>query len=188
MMKSLTFAIGMLLSGSLIGQTSFFSDDFESSSASWTQSGDIAPNSLAFNSCAGNGTSLPGTASMYITSVGTISGCGTTGTEHFAYDDAPSGIYEAISSINIDAGCLSSLSASFDYRIDGALTEYIAELVYSTNGGISWIAVGTPFSISPAWSSASIALHALLNVTSFEIGFRVRTRHRSHSTCGGFYA
>ena len=137
MMKSLTFAIGLLLSGSLIGQTSFFSDDFESSSASWTQSGDIAPNSLAFNSCAGNGTSLPGTTSMYITSVGTIPGCGTTGTEHFAYDDAPSGIYKAIGSINVDAGYLSLLSASFDYRIDGVMTEAIAELVYSTNGCIS---------------------------------------------------
>ena len=107
MIKSLTFAIGLLLSGSLIAQTSFFSDDFESGSASWTQSG------------------------------GAILGCGTTGTEQFAYADAPSGIYKAIGSINVDAGYLSLLSASFDYRIDGAMTEAIAELVYSTNGCIS---------------------------------------------------
>jgi gliding motility-associated-like protein len=172
MIKSLTFAIGLLLSGSLIGQTSFFSDDFESGSASWTQSGDIAPNSWIFNTCAGNGSSLSGATSMYITSGGTIPGCGATGTEQHAYVDAPAGINEAISATNVDAGCLSSLSVSFDYRIDGVLTEDIAELVYSTNGGASWTAVGSAFTISNAWTSVSMTLPALLNATSFDIGFR----------------
>ncbi|NRA11666.1 MAG: HYR domain-containing protein [Crocinitomicaceae bacterium] len=172
MIKSLTFAIGLLLSGSLIGQTSFFSDDFESGIGSWIQTGDATPNSWIVNSCAGNGTSLPGTTSMYITSGGTVPGCGATGTEQHAYVDAPVGINEAISATNVDAGCLASLTASFDYRIDGMLTEDIAELVYSTNGGVSWTAVGTAFAISNAWTSASIALPALLNATSFDIGFR----------------
>lgn len=57
MIKSLTFAIGLLLSGSLIGQTLFFSDDFEA-------------NSWIFNSCSENGTSLSGAPSMHITSGG----------------------------------------------------------------------------------------------------------------------
>lgn len=172
MIKSLIFAIGLLLSGNLIGQTSFFSDDFESGSTSWIQSGDITPNSWVFNSCAGNRTSLPVATSMYISSGGSIPGCGATGTEQYAYTDAPSGINEAISASNVDAGYLSSLSASFDYRIDGVLTEDIAELVYSTNGGLSWTVVGTAFSISNAWTSTSIALPAILNATSFDIGFR----------------
>ena len=172
MIKSLTFALLLFFCSNLNAQTSVFSDDFESGSASWTLSGDLAPNAWIFNTCAGNGATLPGTTSMYITSGGTVPGCGATGTEQHAYADAPAGVNQAISSANVDAGCLESLTASFDYRIDGVLVEDVAELVYSTNGGVSWTAVGAAFSISPAWTTASVSLPALLNATSFDIGFR----------------
>jgi len=172
MIKSIFIAVALLFTNGLIAQTSVFFDDFESGSGSWTLSGDMSPNAWIFDACAGNGTSVPGVTSMYITSGGTIPGCGVTGTEQHAYIDAPAGINQAISSATVDAGCLESLSASFDYRIDGVLTEDFAELVYSTNGGVSWTPVGTAFTISPAWTSVSLALPALLNATSFELGFR----------------
>lgn len=172
MNKSLTFAILLLFSGNLSAQTSVFSDDFESGSTSWTISGNISPNLWIFNSCAGNGTTLTGATSMYISSGGIVPGCGATGTEQYAYVDAPAGINQIVSSTNVDAGCLSSLTASFDYRIDGVLTEDFAELVYSTDGGTSWIPVGSAFSISPAWTSVAVALPPALNAIAFDIGFR----------------
>ena len=157
MTKLLSITFALAICSYSIAQTSVFNDDFESGSSLWTLSGDLSPNSWIFNSCSGNGTSAAGSNAMYITSGGTIPGCGITGTEQHAYVDAPTGTHQTVSSASIDAGCLTSLTASFDYSIDGILTEDFAELVYSTNGGTTWTVVGLPLSIASAWTSINVS-------------------------------
>ncbi|MFZ9029461.1 MAG: hypothetical protein ACO2Z9_10630, partial [Crocinitomicaceae bacterium] len=172
-MKSLltiTFTVVSLFS---IAQATLFLDYFESGSGNWTFAGDVTPNFWLVNSCAGNGTTTAGSNSMYISPGGSIPGCGVTGTEQYAYTDAPGGsVNEAISYTTIDGTCATSLIADFDYRIQGNSGADYAELVYSIDGGTSWVAVGSELAQSAAWTTTSIALPALLDGTTFLLGFR----------------
>ena len=148
-------------------QTTLLYEDFESGMGTWTIAGDLTPNTWIANSCAGNGTT-----SMYITKGGSIPGCGATGTEQYAYENAPTGTHAIISHTTVNANCMSSLSATFDYRLEGVTSEDYAELVYSTNGGGSWSPIGAALPMSSNWTNTTIALPALLNSTVFEIGIR----------------
>ncbi len=156
-----------------LGQATLFLDYFESGSGTWTFIGDVSPNFWLVNSCAGNGATTAGSNSMYISPGGSIPGCGAMGTEQYAYTDAPVGsVNEAISYTTIDGTCATSLIADFDYRVQGNSGSDYAELVYSTDGGTSWVAVGGELAQSAAWTTTSIALPALLDGTSFLLGFR----------------
>jgi gliding motility-associated-like protein len=153
-------------------QASLYSNTFESSISDWTFSGDLTPNSWIRNTCAGNGPSTTGTNSLYITKGGSVAGCGATGTEQYAYANAPAATGIAIASTTIDASCVTTINVQFDYKIDGALGEDYLELVYSTNGGTSWTAVGGAMASSNGWNFQFINLPSILIGTIFKLGFR----------------
>lgn len=153
-------------------QATLFQDDFELGNTSWTSTGDLTPNYWIFNSCAGNGTSAAGTESMYITPGGSVPGCGATGTEQYAYASSASGSLQIISYTTIDATCVTTVDVNYDYRIEGNSGTDFAELVYSTNSGASWNAVGGEFSQSAGWTTGSTALPGGLAGTTFWLGFR----------------
>ena len=153
-------------------QATLFTDNFESGSVTWTATGDLLPNYWIIDNCSGNGTSSPGTDAMYITPGGAIAGCGPTGDIQHAYVNAGAGTLAAIYHTTVDGTCASSLQATFDYRIDGVTAEDFGELVYSTNGGATWTAVGSELPISATWTTTTIGLPGALDGTSFELGFR----------------
>lgn len=152
-------------------QATIYTDDFESGMTGWNTTGDLAPNFWLVDACAGNGSTLSGSSSLYISKGGSIPGCGGTGTEQFAYESAASGSNEIIVYTTVDATCATSIQVNFDYRIDGVSAEDFAQLVYSTDNGVSWIPVGPEFSQSTNWTNNTIALPFLLDGTSFELGF-----------------
>lgn len=167
---TLSFAIVSLFT---FAQATLFTDYFESGGSSWTFTGDIAPNFWLVNSCAGNGTTTAGSNSMYISPGGTVAGCGPTGTEQFGYADAPAGfVNEAITYTTIDGTCATGLTVDFDYVIEGNSGTDFAELVYSTDGGSTWIPVGSELAQSAAWTSTTVALPGALDGTTFLLGFR----------------
>ena len=172
MNKIIFVPLALLFSINIFGQATLFTEDFESGST-WLTSGDIAPNSWIDNSCAGNGPSIAGSTSMYISSGGSVPGCGATGTEQHAYVSAlPATTFESIISQTIDASCVSTLNVDFDYRVEGGVGTDFAELVYSTDGGTTWIPVGGELTISAVWTTSSTALPISLAGTTFELGYR----------------
>ncbi|MFT5777885.1 MAG: hypothetical protein ACI837_000833, partial [Crocinitomicaceae bacterium] len=172
MLKSLFSLLVLLYSFTTFSQATLFADNFEFA-FTWTATGDLAPNFWLNDACAGNGTSFPGSNSLYISQGGSIPGCGATGTEQYTYTNAPAAsTNEAIIYNNVDATCASALQVAFDYRVDGIAAQDYAELVYSTDGGTSWLPVGGELSISAVWTSTIIALPALLDGIAFELGFR----------------
>ncbi len=156
----------------IFSQAPLYSNAFESSISDWTFSGDLAPNAWIRNTCAGNGPSTTGTNSLYITKGGTVTGCGATGTEQYAYANAPAAAGIAIASTTIDASCVTTINVQFDYKIDGSLGQDYLELVYSTNGGTSWTAVGGAMASSNGWNFQFINLPSTLVGTIFKLGFR----------------
>ncbi len=162
------FLIVLLLTGFLgYSQATLFTENFESGGTAWSASGDITPNFWEVNSCAGNGSSQPGSNAMYITE-GTSVACGN----QFAYTNSVSGTNTAIFHTTVDGTCASSLQVNFDYSIEGITAEDFCELVYSTDAGASWTAVGGELPISATWTNTTIALPGLLDGQSFELGFR----------------
>ena len=108
-------------------QTTLFTDDMEALVNTWVRSEDTAPNFWLDNSCAGNGTSNPGTKSLYISSGGSVAGCGPTGTEQFAYVNAPAtSVNSALVYETVDGTCASSYEVTFDYLIDGVVGEAVS--------------------------------------------------------------
>lgn len=152
-------------------QATLFSEDFEGGNSFTTTSG--ATNSWLSSTCAGNGSTLPGTNALYISQGGpTPNDCGATGSIQYSFANSPSGILEMIAYTTIDATCAGTLSANFDYTITSSAGQDFAELVYSTDGGTSWIPIGSSLSNSASWSNTTISLPALLDFTTFIIGFR----------------
>lgn len=172
-MKTLLTLFIALAAQFTFAQATLFLDYFESGSSNWTFTGDLSPNFWLVNTCAGNGTTTAGSNSMYISPGGTVPGCGATGTEQFGYTDAPGGsVNEAIAYTTVDGTCATSLTVDFDYLIEGNSGSDFAELVYSTDGGTNWTAVGGELTQSLAWTTTTIALPGALDGTTFLLGFR----------------
>jgi gliding motility-associated-like protein len=148
-----------------------YENDFEDAGSDWTYTFSGGPNQFIRNTCATNGPSAAGTTAMYITQGGVTPDCSPTGMFQFSYANAASGSSSAIASHEIDATCTGTLNVSFDYRIEGQVGQDFAELVYSTNGGASYNVVSV-LPISSGWTTFSIGLPALLDFSTFRIGFR----------------
>lgn len=156
----------------LYGQTTLLTEDFEAISPPWFASGSISPNYWIIKDCAGNGPSLPGSTSLYITKGGAVPGCGATGDIQYAYDNSAGGIEEAVHYTSIDATCASNLQVTFDYQIDGIALQDFCELVYSTDGGTTWIPVGGELPISGVWTTTTIGMPGAVDGIVFDLGFR----------------
>ncbi len=151
-------------------QNILYMQDFEAPTTDWAFSGDLSPNSWIQGTCASS--AVGGVSSLYITKGGTVAGCGATGTEQFAYENSPTGIRNAIAYISLDATCATTVEAQFVYRIEGNAGQDYLEVVYSTNGGLSWTVAGTALSSAPSWSGHSLILPPSLAGTTFLLGFR----------------
>jgi gliding motility-associated-like protein len=152
-----------------------FTEDFESGAGSWFQQGPAIENEFIFDECAGNGPSDVGTNSAYISNGGAAPDCTPlTGITHYGYENSAASEDSIIVYHLVDATCLSSVEIDFDYRITGDAGNDYAYLVYSTDGGVSWIEVGSELSNQLAWTSGNEALPVSLAGTSFLIGFKFR--------------
>lgn len=171
MMKpfSLLAGVFLLFSGTALSQTTVFTQNFEGF-ANWQVSGATTPNTWITDACAGNGPSQPGSQAAYITSGGSVAGCGPAGTEHYGYADAPSGSNAVIFSRNVSNSCFSGMQITYDYQMGGNAQDFL-ELVYSTDNGATWNAIGGPLT-SATWATQTSVLPAALNNASFRIGFR----------------
>lgn len=167
----------MALATSVYGQTPFsiFSDDIESGASNWTVTSSTTPNTWIFDVCSGNGSSSPGSNSMYISSGptnGTVVGCGPTGTEQFIFSNSPSGVLNSIVSAQVDAQCLETVEITFDYQFDGASATDYCEFVYSLDNGITWTPVGTALTASTTWTNSTLSLPSAVDGNIFDFGFR----------------
>ena len=152
------------------GQTTLYSADFESPFVDWSISGDLAPNQWKKSSCPGNGPSGVGVTAFHISEGGVGLGCGVGNQDQYSYTNSTSGVKQAIAYTTIVGNCAMNLQATFDYRIQGVLSQDFAELIYSTNGGATWIPVGANFTISSAWTTTTISLPVGLNFSTFLLG------------------
>lgn len=177
MIKQLITLCAIALATSVYGQAPFsiFSDDIESGASNWTVTSSTTPNTWIFDVCAGNGSTIPGSNSMYVSSGptnGVIAGCGATGTEQFNFSNSPSGTLNSIVSAQADAQCLETVEITFDYQFDGSSANDYCEFVYSLDNGITWTAVGAALSASTIWTSSTISLPSAVDGTIFDFGFR----------------
>jgi gliding motility-associated-like protein len=146
-----------------------FSDNFESTAGAWMIQGLETPNKWQQGNCAGNGLTVSGDSSLYVSDGTAGTGC----TVSYTYQNAPSGSGSlfTLAYTTIDASCASSLELFFDYRNAGVVTQDYTEVVYSTDNGISWTTLST-LPVNTPWANTSINLPVALNFSTFEIGFR----------------
>lgn len=171
-MRLIIFLTLLAQSSILIAQTTLHTETFEGATFPWTSVASGTSNFWINNTCAGNGPSITGTKSLYVTKGGTIAGCGASGTEQYAYDNAATGLEEIIAHTTINGTCASNLNVTFDYKIEGVALEDYAQLVYSTDGGASWLTAGAVMVSTSNWTANSIALPLALDYSNFELGFR----------------
>jgi gliding motility-associated-like protein len=168
MLRNLILTLFALQCLQAFSQTAtLFSDNFESTAGAWTIQGVETPNKWQQGDCAGNGLSVAGDSSLYVSDGTTGTGC----TVSYAYQNSTSGTLFTLAYTTVNASCASTLELFFDYRNVGVLSEDFTEVVYSTDGGGSWTALST-LPVNTPWTSTSINLPATLDFTTFEIGFR----------------
>lgn len=172
MLRYFILATILAITSGAMSQATLYSINFEPPYVDWLDAGDLTPNVWKKDICAGNGSSQAGSHALYISQSGPDAGCGATGQDQYTYTNSLSGVNQAIAYTTIDGTCASALQATFDYRIEGVLGEDFAELVYSTNGGTSWIPVGAAFAMSATWTTNTISLPAGLNFSTFLLGVR----------------
>lgn len=172
MLRYLILTTLTLLSVNSFGQATLYSANFEPPFVDWTLTGNTSPNSWIKDICAGNGPSEAGSYSFYITQGGPDAGCGPTGQIQYSYTNTAAGINQSIAYTTIDGTCASALQATFDYQIQGVASEDYAELIYSTDGGSSWIPVGSNLAMSATWTTTTLSLPAALNFSTFLLGIR----------------
>ncbi len=172
MLRYLIITTIVLSSINVFGQATLYFSDFETPFIDWLVAGDLSPNQWKRSSCPGNGSSAAGVAAFHISEGGTGLGCGVGNQDQFTYTNSVAGIQQAIAYTTIVGNCASNLQATFDYRIEGVAVQDYAELIYSANGGSTWIPIGANFTISSAWTTATISLPPALNSSTFLLGVR----------------
>lgn len=170
-MKTIFLFAFIAISSIGFSQITLLSEDFEGA-ISWNKFGVESPNTWINNSCSGNGPSAAGDSSLHITN-NTVGVCTTGSQKIYAYDNHISaGSVSIVTYTKVFATCASNMEISFDYSIDGNSGEDFGELVYSTDGGASFVSIGGEYISSSGWTSTTVSLPALLDETIFEIGFR----------------
>jgi gliding motility-associated-like protein len=147
-------------------QVTVLSETFEEETNGWII--EFAPeNTWVINTCAGNGESTTGTYAAYVTS-GEPNVCGSA----YSYQDALTPSSSTLLYREIDARCGEDIILTFDYQLGGNITDF-GEVVYSLNGGDSWLTFGSSLLASTTgWETTSLNLPALLDESIFHIGFR----------------
>ncbi|TXI87142.1 MAG: HYR domain-containing protein [Crocinitomicaceae bacterium] len=172
MSKLVYFLSSFLVVSFSFGQTILYQETFENT-PNWSSFADNTPNAWIVGNCAGNGSTTPGQNAMYISYGGTNPGCGPGGIANFGFLNSDNGgSKHAIYAKLINATCASNLQISFEriLTVDG-VDDY-ADLVYSTDNGVTWNAVGGHITNSTLWQTVSVSLPASLNFSSFLLGFR----------------
>jgi gliding motility-associated-like protein len=148
-------------------QITLYSDNFESSTG-WTSFGLVTPNSWVISNC----TSFAGSKSAYISSGGTTNDCSPSGIQHYGYTNSSGATQQVILAKEINASCFTSMSIEAQVKIQGQLGSDEFEFVYSTNNGFTWTAIGSPLSNVPSYTLQTQNLPAILDGTTFYVGFR----------------
>lgn len=172
MLRNIFITLITLISVNAYGQATLYSGVFEPPFVDWIITGDVSTNSWVKSGCAGNGPSQGGSNALYVTQGGGVAGCGPTGQDQYTYTNSPSGIKQTIAYTTIDGTCASLLQATFDYKVEGVALEDFAELVYSTDGGMSWTPIGGTLAMSAVWTTITIPLPVGLNFSTFLLGTR----------------
>lgn len=148
----------------------FFTEDFESGGPTWLSSGTLTPNEWRTSTCAGNGSTLPGSTALYISKGGAQPGCGLDGVDQFAYENSGAGSESLIRYVFVSANCFTSMTLSLDYLVDGDANDF-AEIVISTDA-VSWTVLGAPLFDAAVWTTSSLAIPASFDNSNFYIGVR----------------
>jgi gliding motility-associated-like protein len=156
-----------LFSMNISAQITIFQDNFEGTN-SWLTSGPTTPNHWVISDCTNNG----GMNAMYISSGGALNDCSPSGINHYGYVNSSSGSVSVFSYQAIDATCYFNMEVQADIQIDGEPGQDYVELVYSTNGGATWISIGGQLASNTTYSMVSTAIPPSLNFSSFLLGYR----------------
>ena len=162
----------LYFTGSIAQTTTLYQNDFELNANEWLRQGTLSPNTWIYKTCAGNGPSAAGNGAMYVSNPGASAGCGVTGNIRYGYTNASLPSESNIVYVQVDATCANNLNAVFDYKIEGNSGEDFAELVYSTDNGVSWVVLGGEYVNQVMFTNTSVALPSTLDNSNFLIGFR----------------
>jgi gliding motility-associated-like protein len=148
-------------------QHPLFTEGFETGASAWILDNVVSENQWVVGECAGNGLSSTGMNSLFV-SDGSIEPCGNA----FLYSSSLGSVNSIVAKRMVDAFCGSNLVLQFDY-FAGGNSEDFAEVVYSVDGGITWIVpAGGAIPISIGWNTMTVDLPGSLENTSFLLGFR----------------
>lgn len=168
-MRILLFSL-FTVSVSLISYGQFYTEDFESVGLGWNTTGPTSENDWRVSTCAGNGNTIGGTTSLYISKGGTQPGCGVDGVDQYAYTDALSGSDTLIRYKQMDASCYTTMSLQFDYKINGDASDFF-DVVYSTDG-INWTSAGLNIFDQTTWATTTTSVPGIYDNSVFYFGFQ----------------
>lgn len=174
-MNKLLLLFSIIILGNIaFSQSTIFEDDMEGT-FTWSITGANAPNSWLNDVCAGNGPTVTGSKSLYISSGdGSNPGCTSGLGSNYDYRSAAAGVTSSTIIYNTvpTSSCASNMTIVFDARLNLADVNDNAAFVYSTDNGATWTFVQTIVNSATGWQTYNIALPAALNNTNFQIGFR----------------
>ena len=174
MIRFISILVLLLSTNLSFSQITVFQDDMEGA-ATWTVSGDVIPNEWIKGLCAGSGPStlVPGDAyALYITSDPGVVGCTGGLPTNYDYVNSTTGSATAIIYNTVPATCASNLQLQFDSKLEVDGTIHKGEVIYSINGGTSWIVLAQIPNNVVGWSVNNIVLPVSLGATNFLIGFQ----------------
>jgi hypothetical protein len=183
-MKKLLLSLTCLLFGALsFGQTTLFSDDFESGSGLWQLNGGSGTNTWVVNNAylgfaglipdtpnqPGAITNSPQSTYMHITNT-TV--CGGLSVCNANFDTGSASNQPTEITTAIDASGYTGVTLSFWYLCAGQTNTSFGTLEYTIDGGLSWVATGTSYVNTGSWTQETLSLPIWSGAPSLKFRFR----------------
>jgi hypothetical protein len=183
-MKKLLLSVTACLAVGLtsLGQTSLFSDNFESGPSQWTLNGGTGDNAWAVNNAYLGWTGFindtpnqPGgifgsPQSNYLHIVNGLV-CSSLSVCNANYDTGATSNQSAEITTAINASTYTNITVSFWYLCTGQTGTAYGTMEYSLDGGSTWTGTGTNYVNVGVWTQESVSLPAWDNAASFKIRF-----------------
>lgn len=183
-MKKLLLSTVCLFLGALtFGQTTLFSDDFESGSGLWLLNGGSGANTWVVNNAyigfaglipdtpnqPGAITNSPQSTYMHITNT-TV--CGGLSVCNANFDTGSASNQPTEIATAIDATGYTGVTLSFWYLCAGQTSTSFGTLEYTIDGGLSWVATGTDYVNTSSWTQETVSLPIWSGAPSLKFRFR----------------
>lgn len=175
---------GMLgLSALSFGQTSLFSDDFESGGGNWTLNGGSGDNQWIVNNeylgfspfitdTPNQPSSFTGGSNSSYLHIYNLSACTGLSVCNASFDTGSSSNQTATMASAVNTTGYNTVTLSFWYLSAGSTGSAYGTVEYSTDNGLTWTSTGTNYQNVSVWTQESVTMPAWSNISQLKFRFK----------------